>query len=142
MTTSCVFCDGDGGEVLWRDARCRVVLTTEPFSGFCRVIWNEHVREMTDLSAPNRAHLMDVVYAVESALRARLTPTKMNLASLGNQTPHVHWHLIPRFADDSHFPNPVWAPRERDAASRALPGDFVAALAGDLAATLGASTAR
>ena len=61
--------------MLWRDARCRVVVTTEPFPGFCRVIWNEHVREMTDLSALNRAHLMDVVYAVESALRARLTPT-------------------------------------------------------------------
>ena len=57
--------------MLWRDARCRVVVTTEPFPGFCRVIWNEHVREMTDLSALNRAHLMDVVYAVESALRAR-----------------------------------------------------------------------
>jgi diadenosine tetraphosphate (Ap4A) HIT family hydrolase len=142
MTTGCLFCDGQGGELLWRDARCRVVLTSEPFSGFCRVIWNEHVREMTDLSAPNRAHLMHVVYAVESALRARLTPTKMNLASLGNQTPHLHWHVIPRFADDSHFPNPVWAPRERDASPRALAADFVAAMAGDLEAMLGASTAE
>ena len=141
MTTGCLFCDAEGGELLWRDARCRVVLTSEPFSGFCRVIWNEHVREMTDLSAPNRAHLMHVVYAVESALRARLTPTKMNLASLGNQTPHLHWHVIPRFADDSHFPVSVWAPRERDAAPRPLPDDFVAALAGDLAAMLGAPLA-
>lgn len=142
MATGCGFCDGDGGEALWRDGRCRVVLTTEPFCGFCRVIWNEHVREMTDLSAPNRAHLMHVVYAVESALRARLTPTKMNLASLGNQTPHLHWHVIPRFADDTHFPNPVWAPRERAGAPRSLPDDFATALAGDLAAMLGASAAQ
>ena len=142
MTTGCSFCDGEDGELLWRDARCRVVLTTEPFSGFCRVIWNAHVREMTDLSAPARAHFMDVVYAVESALRARLTPTKMNLASFGNQTPHLHWHVIPRFADDSHFPDPVWAPQQRDAVPRPLPDDFVAALAGDLAAMLGASAAR
>ena len=69
---------------------------------------------MTDLAAANRAHLMHVVYAVESALRARLTPTKMNLASLGNATPHLHWHVIPRFADDTHFPQPVWGPRQRD----------------------------
>jgi len=138
MTTGCVFCDGDGGERLWRDARCRVVLTDEPFCGFCRVIWNVHVREMTDLSERDREHLIHVVYAVESALRARLTPTKMNLASLGNQTPHLHWHVIPRFADDSHFPGPVWAPRQRDAVPRPLPADFVAALAGDLAAMLGA----
>jgi diadenosine tetraphosphate (Ap4A) HIT family hydrolase len=142
MAAGCDFCDGVGGHLLWRDARCRVVLTDEPFAGFCRVIWNAHVREMTDLAAPNRAHVMHVVYAVESALRARLTPVKMNLASLGNQTPHVHWHVIPRFADDSHFPHPVWATRQRDTASRALPDGFVESLAGDLKAMLGPPVAE
>jgi len=142
MTTGCVFCDEDGGELLWRDARCRVVLTREPFSGFCRVIWNTHVREMTDLPSVSRAHLMHVVCALESALRARLAPAKMNIASLGNQTPHLHWHVIPRFFDDSHFPQPVWGERQRDPPSRPLPGDFVAALSGDLAALLGAPASQ
>jgi diadenosine tetraphosphate (Ap4A) HIT family hydrolase len=142
MATECVFCGEDGGQPLWRDSRCRVVLTDEPAPGFCRVIWNSHVREMTDLTAPNRAHFMHVVYAVESALRARLTPFKMNLASLGNQTPHLHWHVIPRFADDSHFPNPIWGSAQREATPRALPDDFEASLAGDLAAMLGASLAK
>jgi len=141
MTTGCLFCDEEGGQRLWRDARCRVVLTDEPFPGFCRVIWNAHTREMTDLSAANRSHLMHIVYAVESALRARLTPTKMNLAALGNATPHLHWHVIPRFADDTHFPQPVWGPRQRDTAPHLLPDDFVASLAGDLAAMLGPSLA-
>jgi len=39
---------------------------------------------------------------------------KMNLASLGNMTPHVHWHVVPRFADDRHFPNPIWAAPKRE----------------------------
>ena len=141
MTTGCLFCDEEGGRQLWRDARCRVVLTDEPFAGFCRVIWNAHAREMTDLSAANRTHLMHIVYAVESALRARLSPTKMNLASLGNATPHLHWHVIPRFVDDTHFPQSVWGPRLRDAAPHVLPDDFVASLASDLAAMLGAPLA-
>jgi diadenosine tetraphosphate (Ap4A) HIT family hydrolase len=141
MATGCVFCDGEGGLRLWRDARCRVVLTDEPFRAFCRVIWNAHVREMTDLAAADREHVMHVVYAVESTLRARLTPTKMNLASLGNATPHLHWHVIPRFAEDTHFPQPVWGPRQRDSAPQALPDDFVPSLGGDLAAMLGASAA-
>jgi diadenosine tetraphosphate (Ap4A) HIT family hydrolase len=140
MSTGCLFCEAEGGQRLWRDARCRVVLTDEPFVGFCRVIWNEHAREMTDLTAANREHLMHVVYAVESALRARLTPIKMNLASLGNQTPHLHWHVVPRFADDTHFPQPVWGTPQREASSRVLPDDFVGSLAGDLAAMLGASS--
>jgi diadenosine tetraphosphate (Ap4A) HIT family hydrolase len=142
MATGCAFCDDEGGLPLWRDARCRVVLAEEPFAGFCRVIWNAHVREMTDLADADRAHLLTVVLAVESSLRARLAPFKMNLASLGNVTPHVHWHVIPRFVDDSHFPQPVWGKRQRDPVPRALPADFAAALAGDLAARLGAPAGR
>ena len=141
MATGCVFCDGDGGRRLWRDARCRIVLTDEPFAGFCRVIWNAHAREMTDLAAADRAHLMEVVFAVEAGLRTRLCPTKMNLAALGNVTPHLHWHVIPRFADDSHFPQPVWGARQRAAAPRAVPDDFVPAFARDLSAVLGAGSA-
>jgi diadenosine tetraphosphate (Ap4A) HIT family hydrolase len=135
---SCLFCSGDGGRNVWRDSLCRVVLTDEPFVGFCRVIWNAHVREVTDLGAAEREHLMRAVFALETALRSLLRPDKMNLASLGNMTPHVHWHVIPRFADDSHFPQPVWGVRQRAAAARALPLGFVAELGARLAADLGA----
>jgi diadenosine tetraphosphate (Ap4A) HIT family hydrolase len=57
---------------------------------------------------------MSTVYAVEDALRAILLPHKINLASLGNQVPHLHWHVIPRFEDDPHFPQPVWGARQRE----------------------------
>ena len=77
---------------------------------------------------------MDVVFATESALRALLAPHKMNLASLGNQVPHVHWHVVPRFTDDSHFPRPVWDRPQREATARALPADFAQALAAGITA--------
>ncbi|MBK6336884.1 MAG: HIT family protein [Betaproteobacteria bacterium] len=141
MTSGCVFCRIEGGQRLWRDDRCRVVLADEPFAGFCRVIWNAHVAEMTDLPPAERAHLMQVVFAVEAALRARLAPAKINLASLGNLVPHLHWHVVPRFADDSHFPQPVWGPAQRAGTARPLPDDLTAALRGDLAAVLGPAAA-
>jgi len=47
-------------------------------------------------------------------LRDTLQPDKINLASLGNQVPHLHWHVIPRFADDAHFPDPIWAAARRE----------------------------
>ena len=50
---------------------------------------------------------------VERAIRRILQPVKVNLASLGNQVPHVHWHVIPRYSNDAHFPLPIWAPRQR-----------------------------
>jgi diadenosine tetraphosphate (Ap4A) HIT family hydrolase len=80
---------------------------------------------MTDLSDADRTRFMTLVFAVERCLRALLAPSKINLASLGNMVPHLHWHVIPRFADDPHFPNAVWSGRVRDGV-RALPADFAA----------------
>lgn len=113
---ACELCAHSGGRVLYDDDRRRVVLAEEPdYPGFVRVIWNAHVRELTDLTAADRDHLMQAVTAVELALRAVMQPHKINVASLGNLTPHLHWHVIPRFEDDPHFPRPVWAERLRAA---------------------------
>lgn len=115
----CVLCQGDGGELLWADARCRVVRVTgdegRDFPGFCRVIWQAHVAEMSDLAEADATHLMGIVLAVERTLREIMHPHKINLASLGNMAPHLHWHVIPRWNDDSHFPAPIWAVARRRA---------------------------
>ena len=98
------------------------------YPGFCRVIWKQHVQEMTDLAVNERQHLMTVTFAVEQALRQVLSPHKINLASLGNVTPHLHWHVIPRYTDDRHFPNPVWGQVQRDGqrdGHRTLPSEWV-----------------
>jgi diadenosine tetraphosphate (Ap4A) HIT family hydrolase len=94
-----------------------VVGAEEPdYPGLCRVILGRHAVEMTDLDEGERASLMAVVFAVEEAVRETMRPDKMNLASLGNVVPHVHWHLIPRFRDDRHFPGPIWSAPKREAA--------------------------
>ncbi len=110
----CPLCDSPGGTLLWRDDFCRVILADEPdYPGFLRVILNAHIKEMTDLSAADQQRLLQVMLATESALREVMAPDKINLASLGNVVPHLHWHVIPRFADDPHFPNPVWGVKQR-----------------------------
>lgn len=107
---NCPLCDKPGGEVLWQDDFCRVVLVsdTPEYPGFCRVILNRHVKEMTDLAPSDRNRLMDAVWKTEQAVRIVLRPDKINLASFGNVVPHLHWHVVPRFLDDRHFPNPIW----------------------------------
>lgn len=110
----CELCTSPGGVVLWQSPRCRVVRIEHPdFPGFCRVIWNAHVREMTDLPPQEQQWLFAVVLAVESVVRALYSPDKINLASLGNMTPHVHWHIIPRWKTDTHFPEPIWGKAQR-----------------------------
>jgi len=118
----CELCQQAGGVSLWRDELCRIVLVDDPhYPGFCRVILNRHVKEMTDLPQGERMQLMNVVFVVESVLRELLQPEKINLASLGNMTPHVHWHVIPRYSDDRHFPQPVWGEIQRDGVAHTRP---------------------
>jgi len=114
MDSACELCGGSEN-VLWASPACRVVKVVDPaLPGFCRVIWNAHVREMTDLAPAARNELMRVVFAVEAALRECWNPDKINLASFGNVVPHLHWHIIPRWCDDRFFPEPIWGKVQRD----------------------------
>lgn len=108
---NCPLCDYlDDGRLIYRNAQLRVIDAAEPdFPGFTRVVWNTHISEMTDLSDTQRSLLMESVWKVEQVLRQQLRPNKVNVAQLGNQVPHLHWHVIPRWTADSHFPNAIWA---------------------------------
>jgi diadenosine tetraphosphate (Ap4A) HIT family hydrolase len=136
--SDCPYCSGRNEKIIWHDDLCRVLeVEDSPFTGWCRVVWNGHVKEMTDLPAADRRHMMDVVFAVETGLRTLLQPEKVNLASLGTALPHVHWHIVPRFRDDSHFPEPVWAAEQRAPAPRAKPADFAASMRAHIERHLG-----
>ncbi len=120
---SCPLCVEDGGLLLLRRPCWRLVRVTDTpaHPAFYRLIWNAHVAELSQLSAAERGELMEAVCSVERLMLAHLRPAKINLASLGNVVPHLHWHVIARYADDAQFPAPIWAPaqREPDAARQA-----------------------
>jgi diadenosine tetraphosphate (Ap4A) HIT family hydrolase len=144
MDSVCPLCAGEGGALVWRGAHLRVIRADEPgFPAFYRVVWNAHVAEFSDLTVAQRQHCMDAVTVVEQVLREHLAPTKINLAALGNLVPHLHWHVIARFAWDSHFPAPIWAAaqRGRDSAQEDALRERLPALDGQLHARLQAAVA-
>jgi diadenosine tetraphosphate (Ap4A) HIT family hydrolase len=119
----CPLCDGPGGLPVFSSPKFRVIRAQEPgFPAFYRLVWNDHAAEFTDLAAPDRELCMAAVAEVELSIRAHLRPDKVNLAALGNAVPHLHWHIVARFAWDSHFPASVWSPASREV----LPGDLAA----------------
>lgn len=117
--TNCALCKDElkpeEGQLIWRGDDARIILVNYPdLSGFCRVIWNHHVVEMTDLSYGEREHLMTLVFAVEEAIRHVMHPDKVNIAALGNMVPHIHWHVIPRYQDDAFYPGSAWSKRVQE----------------------------
>jgi diadenosine tetraphosphate (Ap4A) HIT family hydrolase len=105
----CELCDLNVPTVVDNDRFAVILVDDANYPGFARVIWKDHVREVSDVADADRLLLNDAVYRLELAVRDVMQPLKVNVASLGNVVPHLHWHVIPRYADDAHFPAPVWA---------------------------------
>ncbi|MCS0628933.1 HIT family protein [Telluria mixta] len=109
----CELCELAVPTVVDNDKFAVILVDDANYPGFARVIWMDHVREVSDLADEDRLLLNDAVYKLELAVREVMQPLKVNVASLGNVVPHLHWHVIPRYADDAHFPAPVWAQAQR-----------------------------
>ena len=74
--------------------------------GYTIVIWRgRHVAEPTELSADEASQYWHEVLEVGRRLEQRLEPVKLNYDLLGNSLPHLHTHVIPRYAKD---PRPGW----------------------------------
>ncbi len=113
--SNCPLCKDAGGDLIYKADKYRVIWADEAlYPGFLRVIWNEHIREFSDLSDEDQTLLMKVVVKLERFVLNDMQADKSNVATLGNVVPHLHWHVIPRFTDDAHFPAPVWGAAKQD----------------------------
>lgn len=74
--------------------------------GYTLVVWRgRHVAEPTELADAEAAQYWKEVLHAGRALEEALEPVKLNYDVLGNELPHLHTHVIPRYADD---PKPGW----------------------------------
>ncbi len=108
----CVMCErvAGQGELFIADLEsARAYLNPDQFfPGWVFVVLRRHASELYELSPPERAALIEDVTRVAQALAAVYRPVKMNYELLGNQVPHIHWHLVPRLAADPDPRWPVW----------------------------------
>lgn len=113
----CVLCHPQKENVVWKNKELRVIQVDDPlFPGYFRVIWNKHIAEMSDLTDDERQLLEKVLLTVEKVVREQMLPDKINWAQFGNMVPHLHWHIIARYRDDSHFPESIWGLKQREVA--------------------------
>lgn len=122
MTTlECVFCQKlaewqatSSQEVLWDFPQSVVILGNwQYYHGYCLLIGRRHATELTQLSQEERGAFMEELCLVARAIEDCFRPLKLNYELLGNQVPHLHWHLFPRYREDPQVLKPVWLDLDR-----------------------------
>ena len=78
------------------------------FPGWTVLVLKRHATELFDLTKDERSRLIEEVSEVAMALTMAFEPVKINYELLGNQLPHIHWHVIPRLTGDPVPREAVW----------------------------------
>jgi diadenosine tetraphosphate (Ap4A) HIT family hydrolase len=75
--------------------------------GYCVLVYKEHIREMHDLPDPIQREVFGELMTATTAIAKAFAPWKMNHACYGNQVPHIHWHIFPRYeSEPDHLDHP------------------------------------
>ena len=115
MLSDCGLCKVPTLPILWNGHNFRIVLVTDQnIKGYLRLELLEHVSEIHQLSESIRQQMYILLHIIEISLLNIFHPDKINIASLGNMTPHVHWHIISRYKQDNFFPDSIWSKPTRN----------------------------
>ncbi|MBL8796805.1 MAG: HIT family protein [Planctomycetia bacterium] len=126
MTTACPLCEKTAdpnqlSELVWEFPLSVAVLGEwQQYRGYCVLLLRKHGAELSELSEQDRRQFLDDMSLTAQAIERAFRPRKMNYEMLGNQVPHMHWHLIPRYPDDPDARQPIWGPVERAGADAVL----------------------
>jgi len=108
--SDCELCLTTTLPILWQNNRFRVILVNnQNLRGYLRLELIEHVKEIHHLTPAIQSEMYKIMNIIENIVTDVYSPDKINLASLGNKTPHIHWHIIPRFTNDNFFPQSIWS---------------------------------
>ena len=83
------------------------------YAGYCVLVARRHVAELHHLTDDERRAFVDDACRLSRAIEVEFRPHKLNVESLGNQVPHLHWHIFPRRADDPERLKAVWLALDR-----------------------------
>ncbi|MBW3624352.1 MAG: HIT family protein, partial [Armatimonadetes bacterium] len=88
------------------------------FRGYSLLLCKTPATELHELPPDVRRAYLEEMALLAQAVYNVVQPHKLNYECLGNQVPHLHWHVFPRAADEPHPRQPVWTvmppPEEAD----------------------------
>lgn len=112
------------GEVVWEFPHGIAFLGEwQYYAGYCVLVSRVCAQELSRLQDDQRRAFLDEMCLLARAIEISHRPHKMNHELLGNQVPHLHWHLFPRSLNDPERLKPVWLALDDPARQEALRGD-------------------
>ncbi|MCT7609592.1 HIT family protein [Aliarcobacter butzleri] len=79
-----------------------------------KIFTNEPIKEFSFCDTKIKEEIWKYLDLIEKEMLEYFKPDKINIASFGNYVPHVHFHIMARFKEDSFFPEPMWGKKQRD----------------------------
>jgi diadenosine tetraphosphate (Ap4A) HIT family hydrolase len=102
------------GELVWQFRHSVALLGPwQYYQGYCILVARRHATELFQLGDDERRGYLDELTALAQAVADCFRPRKVNYELLGNQVPHLHWHVFPRYEDDPDVLWPVWLAVDR-----------------------------
>jgi diadenosine tetraphosphate (Ap4A) HIT family hydrolase len=102
------------GELVWEFPHSVAFLGDHQFyDGYCVLVARRHASELSELGGPERLAFFEEMCLLARGIGEQFRPHKLNYELLGNQVPHLHWHIVPRYRDDPDRLDPIWLPLER-----------------------------
>lgn len=80
-----------------------------------KIFTNEPIKEFSECNSETKQEIWKYLDLIEKEMISYFKPEKINIASFGNYVPHVHFHIMARFKEDSFFPEPMWGKKQREA---------------------------
>ncbi len=80
-----------------------------------KIFTNESYKEFSQCPKELKEEIWNKLDIIEKEMIKYFNPEKINIASFGNYVPHVHFHIMARFKEDSFFPEPMWGKKQREA---------------------------
>src|SRR5947208_13759017 len=108
MSADCPFCEKlariaevPRDELIWQSPTSVVLLGPwQYYHGYCVLVARAHATELRHLPDAERHAYFDDLCRLARAVETEFGPRKLNYELLGNQVPHLHWHLFPRYPSD------------------------------------------
>jgi diadenosine tetraphosphate (Ap4A) HIT family hydrolase len=121
MPSQCHFCEQltrlqelPDDQLVWQFPHSIALLGPwQYYTGYCILVSRRHATELHQLDPAERQAFLQEMVTLSEAIATTFQPRKMNCELLGNQVPHLHWHLFPRGTDDPDTLKPVWLALDR-----------------------------